>query len=517
MLIDAMMLKSAERLPGKNAIIHNNSRLTYEDFAEGSMRLGVLLQEKGLRHGDRVLIALDNSINYPIAYIGVLYAGCVTVTINPVTTPAGLVKIINDCEPKAIITTASFIKRVKKGCVLPYKGQLIILRSSHKNISASGLPSNKRAIVFNLKASHDKTILPYPCGRSRSDLASIFYTSGTTSSPKGCMLSHENLCSNTASIVKYLSLTAEDRVMVVLPFFYSYGNSLLLTHVMQGGSLVLSTSFLYPNVVLDTMAREEITGFSGVPTTFAILLHRSNIRRSKLPSLRYVTQAGGAMPYATTLEISKILPHIKIYIMYGQTEASARLSYLSWEVLHQRQGSIGKGIPGVTLRVLNEDDREVIPGETGEIVAEGKNIMSGYWNNPEETALVLRNGMLYTGDMATVDKDGYIYIISRKKDMIKVGGHRVAPMEIEEVLLLHEKVFEAAVIGKEDAILGEAIYAFVVLKEGQHSTGDGLLAFCKTNLPPHKVPKSIVFVDSLPKTASGKVKKAELRTYVTSE
>jgi len=205
------------------------------------------------------------------------------------------------------------------------------------------------------------------------------------------------------------------------------------------------------------------------------------------------------------------VPHVRLYIMYGQTEAAARLSYLPPEDLHRKHGSIGKAIPGVRLEVLNEKGEPVKPGETGEIAASGDNIMLGYWNNPEDTARALRGGRLFTGDMATVDDEGYIYIISRKSDMIKSGAHRIAPREIEEVIGKHPATVEAAVVGMPDEILGEAIYAFVVLKDGQACTQNELMRICKNDLPPFKLPKKICFVPDLPKTASGKIKKEELK------
>jgi acyl-coenzyme A synthetase/AMP-(fatty) acid ligase len=280
---------------------------------------------------------------------------------------------------------------------------------------------------------------------------------------------------------------------------------------MQGGTLVLDNRFMYPNVVLDSVVRESVTGFSGVPSTFAILIHRSNFRNMTFPSLRYVTQAGGPMPHDMAFEIMKVVPNAKVYIMYGQTEACARLSYLPPADLTRKQGSIGKGIPGVTLEVLTKKGAMVKPGETGEIVASGRNVMIGYWRKEEDTCQVLRNGKLFTGDLATVDEDGYIYIVGRGKDMIKSGAHRIAPREIEDVILKHPAVLEAAVVGQPDDIMGESICSFVILKDGQHCTGKDILHFCHENLSLYKMPKVIRFVQSFPKTDSGKIKKEELK------
>jgi acyl-coenzyme A synthetase/AMP-(fatty) acid ligase len=262
---------------------------------------------------------------------------------------------------------------------------------------------------------------------------------------------------------------------------------------------------------------ERVTGFAGVPSTFAILCHRSSFKNMSFPDLRYMTQAGGAMPHEMAFELLKIVPHAKIYIMYGQTEAAARLSYLPPQDIYRKAGSVGTAIPGVTLEVLDESGRPVKTGETGEIVASGENIMLGYWGKSDETEAVLRGGKLHTGDMATVDDDGYIYILSRRTEMIKSGAHRIAPREIEEVLLKCPSVFEAAVIGREDRILGQAICAFVVLKDGLDVTASELQRLCHENLPPYKVPKDIKFIRALPKTENMKIKRGELKKLIESQ
>ena len=210
-------------------------------------------------------------------------------------------------------------------------------------------------------------------------------------------------------------------------------------------------------------------------------------------------------------ELKSILPHVDIYIMYGQTEASARLSYLEPEELFRKSGSIGKAIPGVTLEVLNPEGYPVKQGEVGEIVARGENIMAGYWKEPERTAQVLRKEGLWTGDMARIDEEGFIYIVSRKSDIIKSGAHRISPKEIEEIILEYSAVHEAAVVGVEDEILGEAIKACVVLKHGFSCTKRELLSHCHKNLPLYKVPQHIEFREELPKTSSGKIRKIDLK------
>jgi acyl-CoA synthetase (AMP-forming)/AMP-acid ligase II len=268
---------------------------------------------------------------------------------------------------------------------------------------------------------------------------------------------------------------------------------------------------MYPEKVLQRLQETQCTGFAGVPSHYQILLRKTSLRKKSFPHLRYAQQAGGHLAPVFLHELREALPTTQIFVMYGQTEATARLSYLPPHLLETKLGSIGKGIPGVRLRVQNEAGEEVRPGEVGEIVAEGENVAQGYWRAPEETASSFRDGRLYTGDLATVDEEGFIFIAGRAKDFLKCGGKRVSCKQLEQQLLEYEDLLEAAVIGVPDEVMGEAVKAFVVPHPGLTAVEERLRNFCKQRLPFPLVPREIVVLNALPKNHAGKVMKEELR------
>ena len=510
MLLQEYLINAARQYPEKEAIIQAGTRVTYGQLLDGATAVAGWLLEEKLQHGDRVAILSDNPPEYIMAYFGILMAGGIAVPLNTQTSDRTLEYLFNHCGISFLLTQASYLKYLHVLCdSLPTLKAAAI--SGLKDDGNNTLPFQCINLNIIFSASKKASHLNAATEATDADIAQITYTSGTTGQPKGVMLRHSNLIANTNSIIQYLHLNQDERHMVVLPFFYSFGNSILLSHFAVKASMVVHQNLVYPNVALDLMIKEKSTGFSGVPSTYAILLHRSALSSYAFPHLRYCTQAGGAMSPKLAQMLKKVLPNVDIYIMYGQTEACARLSYLEPEDLIRKAGSIGKAIPDVRLQVLNQDGNPVQPGETGEIVAQGENIMAGYWEDPEATKMVLKKDGLWTGDLARVDEDGYIYVVSRKSDMIKSGAHRIAPKEIEDIIIEYEAVHEVAVLGIDDEMLGEAIKACIVLKDGKLCTKKEIQTYCHRKLPAYKVPHHIVFCEQLPKTSSGKIKKNELK------
>ena len=493
MLLHEYLKLSATARPEKVAVIQGKRRVSYGDLLGKAKGFAGVLRDVGLARGERVAILLENSPEYVIACFGALMAGGVVVPLGQQITGRRLATILNDCRPAVLVAPHLLIK------------------------SFAEIPEvrDARCVIPAQRLCEGSEPVGDPCCEelSGNDLALLLYTSGTTGEPKGVMLTHRNLTANAESIVEYLGLSDSDKVMVVLPFHYSYGNSLLTTHLMVGASLVLENRFVFPNLVLDRIREEQVTGFAGVPSTFAILLNRSNLRNSAFPSLRYVTQAGGAMSPKLARELREALPGTDVYIMYGQTEATARLAYLDPSESIRKAGSIGKAIPGVRITLRKEDGAFASPGEVGEIVAEGENVMAGYWNNPDGTTAVLKDGCLRTGDLARADEEGFLYIVGRRSEMIKTGGHRVSPKEIEEVISAMPGVHETAVVGVPDEMLGQAIRAFVVREPGGSVSMKDVLKHCAKNLEPFLVPHDVVFPDELPKSPTGKVDRAGLKRW----
>lgn len=514
-LVHHFLEDSAERFPDKSAVLMNGVGHSFRTIDQAANQLAHFLCRRGLNRGDRVAILLANSPEYIISYYAVLKSGGIAVPLNTDLLATHLPQILSRCGAKILITSRLFRRKL-----LAIAGDIpsvesIIYRGS------TGDPELEERLA--LEVFYEEAFLQengeQPPDRRLidADFASIVYTSGSTGTPRGVTLKHVNVLTNTRSIVSYLQLTPDDRIMAVLPFYYIYGKSLLNTHFSVGGSVVIDNRFAYPNTVLQTMADSDCTGFSGVPSTFAILLHRSALRDFRFPSLRYLTQAGGAMSPDLQKQVSEVFAPARLFVMYGATEASARLSYLDPSELPRKWGSIGKAIPNVELYVGDENGTELPQGEVGEIIARGSNIMSGYWNDPEATARVLRDGCYFTGDLGRMDDEGFIFVVGRKKEMIKRGAHRISSKEIEECALSCPGVMEAAVFGIDDDILGEAIVCCVSLKDSHQIQEKDILDHCKIKLEAYKMPSHVCILPELPKKDSQKIDKSQLKNLFLND
>ena len=514
MLLNHFLEKSAEKFPDKIALVCQGERLTYQQINSSANRLAKGLKDFGVERGDRVAIFLENSVEAVLSIFGILKADAVFVVINPTTKKDKLTYILNNCRVKTLITNSDKLDLLNEVLQKTHSVKSVILAGKQESEVQTSLP-DKRVSYF------DKVLNSYPDNPLENknidlDLASIIYTSGTTGSPKGVMLSHLNMVSASNSITQYLENTSDDVILNVLPLSFDYGLYQVLMGFKIGGRVILEKSFLYPYVIIDLMLKEKVTGFPGVPTIFAILLQLEDLKKQNFDSLRYITNTAAALPIAFIKKIRETFPKAKLYSMYGLTECK-RVSFLPPEELDRRPNSIGKGMPNEEVYILNESGQKVEPGEVGELVVRGSNVMLGYWELPEETAKVLKPGplpwerFLYTGDLFKMDEEGFLYFVGRKDDIIKCRGEKVSPKEIENVLYNLEGVLETAVVGVPDEILGQAIKAFVVLKEGIILSENDILRYCQKNLEDFMVPKYLELVETLPKTESGKIRKVGLK------
>lgn len=499
--VHELLLRSTARWPSRPLVIERSGTRTYAEVTAAAHHVAAELLGFGLEPGDRVALLAKSSSFYVEAYFGILAAGGTAVPLNTAIDPATLAYFLRDCGARVLMVGPKMERLVAKAA--DRLGEVELVAAPHAEKLKHGVASWTYS-----RGEGD------PCAVEVDPAApaSIVYTSGSTGVPRGAVLSHAAICANVASILDYLELTEEDRALLVLPLYYVYGKSVLNTHVAVGGSVVVEDRFQYPKLALDTLDAERCTGLSGVPSTFNILLERTDFAEREMASLRYVTQAGGAMSPAVTRRLMAAIPDRRIFIMYGATEASARLACLPPEELSQAVGSIGRPIRDVVLTTRRADGSPCDVDEVGELVAQGPNLMLGYWNSPVETAAVLDEQGYHTGDLARRDAAGRFWIEGRIKDMIKVGGHRVGAQEVEHAIMGTERVVDVAVIGREDPILGEKLVAYVVLRPGDSLDEKAMGADLSERLAPYKIPGVWEVRDALPKNESGKIMKQVLRS-----
>jgi len=505
-LIHHFLEYSARAYPDKIALIHGEVRASYVEINNRANHLANWLIEHDVSKGDRVVVLLENSLEYVVSYYGVLKAGAVVVPLSTDLKPESLRPLLSELDPSIMISSGRFERILQATDMEAFGFRALLLKTSKIDWLSSSLTISAWEDICKDVIGPDSNVIA-----EEIDLASIIYTSGSTGTPKGVMLSHTNIVSNTSAICRYLQLTESDVQMVVLPFFYVMGKSLLNTHFAVGGTVVINNKFAFPATVLKEMVEERVTGFSGVPSTYAYLLYRSPLAkyRKKLQSLRYCSQAGGHMSRQIKEELRRTLPeHTKIYVMYGATEASARLTYLEPERFSDKMDSIGKPIPGVQIRVLDPSGNEQPPGEFGELVAYGRNIMQGYWKDPETTSRVLNRNGYHTGDVCYKDSEGFFFVRGRRDNLLKVGGHRINTQEIEDVILASGFVIETVVLGIPDNLLGHKLVALVSPKNEGYSK-NSILGYCAQTLPKYKVPGSVKLLRALPKTSIGKIDRSK--------
>jgi long-chain acyl-CoA synthetase len=508
--VESFLELSAERLPDKIAVVCEDRRLSYRSIEQEANRIAHGLIALGVRRGDRVAIHLENSVEATIAVFAILKAGGVFVLINPNIKAEKLKYVLIDTGARVLVIKDQKLQKVFGQCEQALGLEVLLVCGEVSDFSTSKL------IVSwdNLVVRYAGFVEPPPKQCIDLDNAAIIYTSGSTGKPKGVTLTHLNMVAAAESVVEYLENTADDVILNVLPMSFSYGLHQMLTAFKVGATVIIERSFTYPHAVLQRLVDERVTGFAIVPTISAVLL-QLDLSQYTFSQLRYMTAAGAAMPLEHVQKLRRWFPQTKLYLMYGLTECK-RVCYLPPDQVDRRPTSVGKAMPNVEVYIVDENGERVPPGTIGELVVRGSNVMRGYWSLPEETDKVLKPGpvpgerVLYTGDLFRTDEEGYLYWIGRRDDIIKSGGEKVSPKEVENVLYGLEGVAMAAVVGIRDEILGQIVKAVLTLREGVRLTEKEVLRHCSRHLEDFMVPKLVEFRETMPRTPAGKIDKKEL-------
>lgn len=490
---------SARQFGDLPAIVFGGRTTTHTEFDRITDRVAAGLSSRGIVPGDRVGLYCVNSDAFAFAYFGILKAGATVVPVNLLLNPREIAYILNDAGVKGLIYFELFAEAVKAiGSQVSGVGCRVCIGST-----------NPLGDVPFADLLNPDPPTPNPA-ISESSLAAILYTSGTTGHPKGAMLTHRNLASNVASIREALLLQpGKDVLLCVLPMFHAFAATVCMLFPLTNGCAVVPVPKFDPQGVADLIASHRVTVLPAVPSMYSVLLRLPDSEVAKFACLNYAVSGGAAMPVEVMRQFEAKFGKL-IYEGDGPTECSPVTCVNPIGGL-RKPASVGKPVPRVEMRIVDERGAEVPHGTIGEIVVRGPNVMKGYWNHPDETNEAFFGEWFRTGDLGTEDDDGYFYIVDRKKDMIIVNGMNVYPRVVEEVLYQHPAVREAAVVGEPDELHGEIPVAFISLKEGAETTPQALRQFCRDNLGRHEVPRKIAIIAQLPKNAAGKILKRELR------
>ncbi len=523
--VPSLLLKAAQKSPQAPALAFLGQTLSYQQLTEQVARLAQALKKEGLGPGDRLAVYLPNSPQLVIAYHAALHLGAVVVFLNPLLSPKEVEHQIKDSDARWLVVLDHFLPKIAG---LPGLDLYRVIVTGIPDylpwpltwlypVKAwrQGLATGFKAAPGRLKWRELLKFPPIdaPPAPGPDDLAVLQYTGGTTGIPKAAMLTHGNLMANVAQINAWMPQVryGEERLVGLLPFSHSFGLTACLNWPMSKGALVIVLPRFELNDFIATLAKYRPTMLPGVPTLFVALINDPRLPKLDLTSLWACISGSAPLPLEVRDRFEAI-SGCRILEGYGLTEA-APVTHFN-PIFGQRPlGSMGMPLPATLARVMDQETgtRELPPGEVGELTIRGPQVMRGYWQKPEETALVLRDGWLYTGDLARMDEDGYFYIVERKKDLIIAGGYKIYPREVEEVLYQHPGVHEAVAFGVPDPYRGETVKAVIVPRAGVELREEEIVEFCKNLLAVYKIPKIIEFRAQLPKSSVGKVLRRELK------
>lgn len=513
-LVSCVRQQAAEQ-PEKIAYHFMGKDTTYGEFEQTVGRFAQGLQDLGVQKGDHVAFLLGNTPHYLIALYATMRLGATAIPVNPIYTQDEIAYILRNGDVKAVIALDALLPLVEVGVqAFPEVMTFVVCETTAdvaEKVAALTQEAKAKTHLFSqVIASAAGTIEPVDV--AQDDTAIILYTSGTTGTPKGAMLTHGNVYSNARDVSTYLGYRADDRIIATLPVFHVFALTVVVNAPLISGATVLLAPRFSPSEIFALAKEQQATVFAGVPTMYNFLYLLPEGKPEDFSTIRLAISGGASLPVALLHNFEQKF-NVRVSEGYGLSEASPVTCFNPLD-RDRKAGSIGTSINNVENRVVDVNGRQVPVGEVGELVVRGPNVMKGYYKMPEETAMAIRDGWLYTGDLAKVDEEGYFYIVDRKKDMIIVGGYNVYPREVEEVLFAHDNIVEAAVVGYPDPNFGEAVHAYIVLKEVAATTTDDILAYCAQHMVKYKVPKVVEILDELPKNTTGKILRRSLKVKV---
>ncbi len=518
-LVHEWLRRSARRFPDKVALVCGKERWTYRALDRHTDHLAAKLLDRGVKRQDRIAVLLDNSVETVISLYGILKAGGVFIILAGSLKGQKLRYILENSGANILITHVSKAKVVKDAFGDNGDRRRVIWVGPSQRIPQELAEASRSwdEIFSDVEDEANRATQDRQWPRMVDvDLATLIYTSGSTGEPKGVMSTHHNMISAGRSIIQYIGNNEDDVILDVLPLSFDYGLYQVIMAFMFGGTVVLEKSFLYLHSILERIAQEKVTGFPIVPTVVAMLLKLQDLTQYDLSTLRYMTNTGAALPVGHIQRLRSLFPDVMMISMFGLTECK-RVSYLPPEEIERIPSSVGKAMPNCDVFVVDEHGNEVPPGQTGELVIRGSNVMQGYWRDPETTARTYRDGQypsgrtLYSGDYFRKDEKGFLYFLGRKDDMIKSKGERISAKEVENNISSMEGVLEVAVLGVADEIFGQAIKAYIAPVKDAQLTERHVLKYCSENMESFMVPKYIEFMENLPKTPNGKIDKKLLK------
>ena len=503
-----MLDRTVQQHKERTAIYYYDQKISYKELQDLTRQVSGALKASEVKKGDRIGIMLPNCPQYVASFFGVLRRGAIVIQINPMYTKRELDSILNDSGAEVLIVSGDLYPRVEKMSFYSRLKKVVIVESG------SSVEKNHANAVSWESFLNEAAPVPDEPVDTEQDVAVFQYTGGTTGRSKGAMLTHQNLVVNVQQIHEHASgnpLTEQDKILTVIPLFHVYGMTCAMSlGIFLGSSVILLPRF-EPLEVLQTIQKHRPSYFPGVPTMYVALNAYPKAEQYGIDAIRIINSGSASLPVELIQSFEK-KTGATMYEGYGLSEASPT-THSTPRTGQRKPGSVGVPLPGTEAKIVDlETGTRTLPiRETGELVIRGPQVMKGYWNMPEETRQTIKNGWLYTGDIARMDEDGYFYIVDRKKDLIIAGGYNIYPREIEEVLYTHPAVLEAAVVGVPHPYRGETVKAYLVLKPGEKVTAQEIESFCRKNLAAFKVPKQFEFRSSLPKNAVGKILRRVLR------